>query len=81
MGLRKIHLQNLVVKSFSALLFHAQTAIKERQMGKLADAFTAKRYYHAWVRAFKWQVEVGQRVAFFQKRWRVRMQKKCLQEM
>ena len=81
MGLRKIHLQNLVVKSFSALLFHAQTAAKERQMGKLADAFTAKRYYHAWVQAFKWQVEVGQRVAFFQKRWRVRMQKKCLQEM
>ena len=80
-GLRKIHLRNLGVKSFSALLFHARTTIRERKLNKEADGFIAKRYYDAWARAFKWQVEVSQRVAFFQKRWRARMQKTCLREM
>ena len=37
--LRKIHLQNLAVKSFSTLLFNAKTKIKVRRLEQMADYF------------------------------------------
>ena len=39
MRLRKIHLQNLIVKSFSSLLFNSQQKIKVRDMNSVANSF------------------------------------------
>lgn len=51
--LRKIHLQNLVVKSFSAILFNAQQKVKGREMTQVAikveRRFLIKRFLGKWI--------------------------------
>ena len=43
--LRKIHYQNLIVKSFSALLFNCKSRVKNRKMEQVAEAYLKHRMF------------------------------------
>ena len=76
--LRKVHLRNLVVKSFSSLLFHAEGASKKKHLDSACQKFTKQMLFRRWKR-WKARLEQGEkRAADFRKRWGRRTLHRCL---
>ena len=53
--LRKIHLKNLIVKSFSALLFNSQSCQRVKNLNKMADFFMRRRILNRWIKEKNWR--------------------------